>query len=84
MHADNNTESTTERQEIDPVFKDALTKNFEALNLSVQTQVERSEIPSIGDDVRLSEAKSRSIGVGGDRGRALQKHRSSACSPVGV
>ena len=32
--------STTERQEIDPVFKDALTKNFEGLNLPVQTQVE--------------------------------------------
>jgi len=36
MHADNHTESTTERQEIDPVFKDALTKNLDGLNLTVQ------------------------------------------------
>ena len=53
MHADHNTESTTERQEIDPVFKDALTKNFEALDLPVQTEVEVSRLPRTMDALAI-------------------------------
>jgi len=49
MHDDNPTESTTERQEIDPVFKDALTKQCEGLNLTVQTEVEVSRLPRTMD-----------------------------------
>ncbi len=49
MHADNHTESTTERQEIDPVFKDALTKHCDGLNLTVQTEVEVSRLPRTMD-----------------------------------
>jgi len=47
--ADNPTESTTERQEIDPVFKDALTKHLGGLNLTVQTEVEVSRLPRTMD-----------------------------------
>jgi len=49
MYSDNPTESTTERQEIDPVFKDALTKHCEGLDLSVQTEVEVSRLPRTMD-----------------------------------
>ena len=43
------TESTAERQEIDPVFKDVLTLNFRQLNIPIQTQVEVSRLPRTMD-----------------------------------
>ncbi len=47
------TESTVERQEIDPVFKDVLTLNFRQLNISIQTQVEVSRLPRTMDALAI-------------------------------
>ena len=49
MLADTNTESTTERHEIDPVFKEVMTVSFEQLELPIQTQVEVSRLPRTMD-----------------------------------
>lgn len=49
MSADNNTEATTARREIDPVFKEAVEYNFGQLNLPVQTEVEVSRLPRTMD-----------------------------------
>ncbi len=43
--ADNNTKSATEREEINPIFKDVLTFNFGQLEIPIQTQVEVSRLP---------------------------------------
>ena len=43
------TESTAERAEIDPVFKEVLTFNFGQLNILLQTQVEVSRLPHTMD-----------------------------------
>ena len=47
--ADNNTKSATEREEIDPIFKDVLTFNFGQLEIPIQTQVEVSRLPRTMD-----------------------------------
>ncbi|MBI1929041.1 hypothetical protein HYR99_32945 [Candidatus Poribacteria bacterium] len=44
MRVDNKIQSA-ERHEIDPVFKEMLTFHFGQLDIPIQTQVERSEIP---------------------------------------
>lgn len=50
MSADNNnTEATTARREIDPVFKEAVVYNFGQLNLPIQTEVEVSRLPRTMD-----------------------------------
>ena len=38
MSTDNSAESTTERTEIDPVFKEVMTFNFGRLSIPIQTQ----------------------------------------------
>jgi len=45
IEADSNTKSATEREEIDPVFKDVLTFRFGELNIPLQTQVEVGRLP---------------------------------------
>lgn len=45
MPTDNNTKSTAERAEIDPIFKDVLMFNFGQLEIPIQTQVEVSRLP---------------------------------------
>ena len=52
MLTDNNTETTPERQEIDPVFKEAVSENFEGLGLPVQTEVEVSQLPRVLNGVK--------------------------------
>ena len=49
MSTDNNTKSTAERAEIDPIFKDVLTFNFGQLEIPIQTQVEVSRLPRTMD-----------------------------------
>ena len=49
MSTDNNTKSTTERTEIDPVFKEVMTFNLGQLNIPLQTQVEVSRLPRTMD-----------------------------------
>lgn len=45
----NNIESTTERHELDPIFKDAVTFSFGELGIPIQTQVEISRLPRTMD-----------------------------------
>ena len=45
----NNIESTTERHELDPIFKDAVTFSFSELGIPIQTQVEISRLPRTMD-----------------------------------
>ena len=49
MPTDNNTEATTERREIDPVFKEVMVYDFGQLSLPVQTEVEVSRLPRTMD-----------------------------------
>jgi len=49
MSTDNNTKSTTERTEIDPVFKEVMTFDFGQLGILLQTQVEVSRLPRTMD-----------------------------------
>ena len=49
MPTDNNTEATTERREIDPVFKEVVVYDFGQLSLPVQTEVEVSRLPRTMD-----------------------------------
>ena len=48
MSTDNNTEATTERREIDPVFKEVVVYDFGQLNLPVQTDCSfRGKVSSV-------------------------------------
>ena len=49
MPTDNNIEATTERREIDPVFKEVMVYDFGQSSLPVQTEVEVSRLPRTMD-----------------------------------
>ncbi|MBM3243060.1 hypothetical protein FJZ31_42925 [Candidatus Poribacteria bacterium] len=55
MLADNDTQSATEREEIDPVFKDVLIFYFGHFNILPQTQVEVSRLPRTIDALVIIE-----------------------------
>ena len=55
MPTDDNTGSTTERHEIDPVLKEVLTFSFGELGIPIQTQVEISRLPRTMDVLVVAE-----------------------------
>ena len=55
MPVDDNTRSTTERHEIDPILKEVLTLSFGELGIPIQTQVEVSRLPRTMDVLVVAE-----------------------------
>ena len=55
MPTDDNTRSTIERHEIDPILKEVLTFSFGELGISIQTQVEVSRLPRTMDVLVVTE-----------------------------
>ncbi len=55
MPTDDNTISTTERREIDPILKEVLTISFGELGIPIQTQVEVSRLPRTMDVLVVAE-----------------------------
>jgi hypothetical protein len=55
MPTDDNTKSTIERHEIDPILKEVLTLSFGELGIPIQTQVEISRLPRTMDVLVVAE-----------------------------
>ena len=68
MATDNN--ATTERTELDPVFKEVMTRNFGQVSLPIETQVEVSRLPRTMDVLVVLPQPS-------DRGKSGHRRRST-------